>query len=65
MRPEDKQWIDGATYEQLLQRWRFAPTGDEMFQDDTGDYYQRVMAKRKIEIGPEAAVQASKMLGWA
>ena len=23
-----KKWIDNATYEQLLSRWRFAPIGD-------------------------------------
>ena len=24
-------WIDGASYEQLLRRWRFAPAGDPFF----------------------------------
>jgi hypothetical protein len=63
MTDEQKRWIDNANYEQLLRRWRFAPTGDLMFQGDTGDYYKEVMFKKR-DANPDEAVQASKNIGW-
>lgn len=59
-----KEWIDNASYEDLLRRWRFAPDGDPMFQGDTGDYYTIIMAKKRIEIGDAGHTQASKNIGW-
>ena len=46
-----KKWIDNATYEQLLSRWRFAPIGDLMFQGEVGDYYAEVMERKREEVG--------------
>ena len=60
---EMKQWIDGASYEQLLSKWRFAPSGDPIFQRPMGDYYKEVMDRKKAEVGPGAAVAASKSIG--
>lgn len=63
MEEETKNWIDNASYEELLQKWRFAPVGDPIFQGETGEYYSKVMfAKRNKD--PHAAVQASKNVGW-
>jgi hypothetical protein len=59
-----RAWIDGATYKQLLRRWRFGKAGDPAFQGEIGKHYAAVMAKRKAETGPEAAVRASKDIGW-
>ena len=59
-----KRWIDSATYEQLLSRWRYAPVGDPMFRDEVGKYYSEVMAKKRDEVGHEEAVRASKNIGW-
>ena len=42
-----KTWIDNASYRQLLQRWRFAPIGDLFFQGEIGDYYVKIIKKRK------------------
>lgn len=64
MTQEQKDWIDNASYEQLLSKWRYAPVGDPMFQEETGDYYADVMKKKKEEIGHEAHVAASKRIGW-
>jgi len=64
MTEKQKKWIDSACYENLLYRWRFAPIGDPMFQGDTGDYYAKVMAEKKKEIGATNAVAASKTIGW-
>jgi hypothetical protein len=61
MTPEQQRWIDSASYEQLLEKWRFAPAGDPMFQGDTGDYYSDVMSQKKSSCGH---VRASKNIGW-
>jgi hypothetical protein len=60
----EKDWIDNATYEQLLYRLRFSPAGDEMFVGDTGRYFSEVMKAKGVEIGHESRVQASKRIGW-
>ena len=60
---EMKQWIDGASYGQLLDRWRSAPAGEPIFQRPMGDYYKEVMDRKKAEVGPGAAVAASKAIG--
>lgn len=56
-----KQWIDNASYESLLTRWRFALIGDPMFQGEIGDYYSKVMAEKRKTADH---VQASKNVGW-
>lgn len=61
MRKQDKDWIDNATYEQLLAHWRFAPVGDRMFQDETGKYYVKVMEEKRRHVN---AAAASKRVGW-
>jgi hypothetical protein len=63
MTPEQKKWIDEASYQDLLARWRFALTGDPFFQGASGTYYAKVMADRR-DADPDAAVRASKLIGW-
>lgn len=61
--PENKQHIDSLNYAQLLNNWRNATVGDEWFQGETGVYWQdRMFALKNAD--PEAAVQASKNIGW-
>jgi hypothetical protein len=61
----DKGWIDGADYETLLRRWRFAKAGeDSIFQGEIGQYYKTVMFRKRDELGVELAAQASKNVGW-
>lgn len=60
---QDKEWIDKASYEDLLRRWRFATAGDPVFQADTGEYYSKIMSERR-DANPDAAVAASKRIGW-
>lgn len=62
--PKNKEWIDNATYETLLSKWRFAPVGDPLFMGETGEYYGNIMAKKKKEIGQAGHVAASKNIGW-
>jgi len=59
-----KEWIDGATYAELLSKWRFAKVGSPWFQGEIGKYYSKVMFERKKQVGEGAAVAASKAVGW-
>lgn len=58
-----KAWIDNASYEQLLFKWRNAPVGDPWFQGAVGDYYLRIMSERR-NADPAEHVRASKSIGW-
>lgn len=59
-----KDWIDNATYEELLRRWRNASAGDPFFQGETGKYYSEVMARKRGETPHAEQVAASKRIGW-
>lgn len=63
MTPKEKNWIDNASYEQLLRKWRNAPAGDSWFQGETGKYFANVMAEKKAQ-NPGGAIRASKNTGW-
>ena len=59
---EGKAWIDGASYEELLYRWRFGPIGSPWFVGKLGEYYKKVLAaKRNAESNPGCV---SKRIGW-
>ena len=64
MTEDQKNWIDRSTYKMLLEKWRFAPVGDQIFQGESGKYYSEVMADRRKTLGPEVHTQASKEIGW-
>jgi len=64
MTPEQKEWIDNATYEELLREWRFAPAGAAFFQGEAGDYFFKVIAEKKKEAGEEEHTRVSKKIGW-
>lgn len=56
-----KKWIDNASYEQLLAKWRFAKIGDPYFQGEIGEYYSKVMNEKRKNANH---TQASKTIGW-
>ena len=58
------EWVDNATYSQLLERWRHAPAGDEMFVGEFARYYSNVMHEKKLMLDDGMAVQISKEIGW-
>lgn len=63
--PEVKAEIDAKSYYDLLQRWRFSPCGDEMFQGESGKYWQlRMKELRSLPGGDEEHVRCSKAIGW-
>lgn len=61
MDEKTKEWIDNASYEQLLVRWRYASIGDPIFQGECGEYYSKIMAQKRETTNH---VQASKNVGW-
>lgn len=64
MTQEQKEWIDNASYEALLHKWRFAPIGDMTFQGEDGDYYAKVMFEKKDALDHTEQVAVSKRVGW-
>jgi hypothetical protein len=59
-----RAWIDGASYEDLLRKWRFSPSGDPMLMGEVGTYYKTVMDRRGLELSAEERVAISKRIGW-
>jgi len=64
VKKEHKEFIDNASYEELLKNWRFCPSGDPLFQGETGDYYMKVMNEKKNNLSPDEQVTVSKNIGW-
>jgi len=58
------EWIDRASYTDLLNKWRFEPSGSPWFQGSMGDYYKKVMLNKKNKLSNVAQVLASKTVGW-
>ena len=62
MTEQEKKQIDEMSYKDMLSLWRFTPCGHPLFQGDTGDYYAQVMGGKRVAIGNDACVSASKSL---
>ena len=60
---EVKMMIDSMTYTEMLNKWRFAPAGDPLFEGESGEYFADLMAERRAS-NPEEHVRASKTIGW-
>ena len=54
-----KKEIDAMSQFEMARRWRFAKSGDKIFQGETGEYFAKVF-KEKGGMTPEI----SKRLGW-
>jgi len=61
MTDQQKEWIDNASYEKLLTKWRFNSSEDTIFHGDAGNYYIAVMDKKKEGVD---FVTISKRVGW-
>lgn len=66
MDKEDKDWIDNASYAQLLAKCRFAPIGHRFFSNKTEVqiYFESACAKARNELTQEQRVGISKQVGW-
>jgi hypothetical protein len=60
---ENKAHIDSLSHYTLLERIRFAPSGNPWMQGETGDYWITRREEKRAE-NPGAAVRDSKTLGW-
>lgn len=58
-----REYIDNASYGQLLHKWRFAPSGDPFLQGEIGDYYKEVMFTKKDALEHSEQVRISKAVG--
>jgi hypothetical protein len=61
MDPSLKAKIDAMSHYQLCERWRFAKSGDPLFQSANGDYFKHKLFDEYGGFTPEI----SKQLGWA
>ena len=61
---ELKKWIDEASYEDLLRKWRNAPAGDKFFFGDMGVYFEDAMKSKRAEVGDAEHTRASRSIGW-
>lgn len=61
---ELKAKIDNMEYRQMLSLWRFAPVGDQMFTDESGEYFADIMSKKRNSLEPGEHAQISKDIGW-
>jgi len=57
-----RDWIDNASYEELLRKWRYAPIGSPWFAGELGDHYAIVMKKKREQVGHAEAVATSKRI---
>lgn len=64
MTEAEKQWIDKASYFDLLAKWRYAPAGEQIFQGESGRYYAEVLERRRSEIGGAEHSRISREIGW-
>lgn len=64
--PEQLRLIDQInrmSYLELLEKWRFAPSGCPYFVGEVGQHYSRRIAELRAA-DPAGHVEASKALGW-
>ena len=61
---EMKKIIDNMNYRTMLTKWRFALSGDPMFQGEVGKYFEKVMIELRKEIGDVQHTRISKEIGW-
>jgi len=54
--------IDAASYEELLEVWRFSPISSPCFQGDIGQHFRDVIAQKRKACPDPVAV--SKRIGW-
>lgn len=63
MTQEMKKWIDAASYQDLLAKWRFEPIGSHWFEGEAGEYFKEVMKTKRENTSLGEQVAASKAMG--
>ena len=58
------KWINEASLEDLMRKWRFAPSGDPFFNFEVGAHFSEILTLRKDRAGQDECVRISKKIGW-
>ena len=59
-----KAWVNQASYEELLSKWRFASIGDPFFSTpEVSEYFHQHLIEKRRETTDDG-VAASKRIGW-
>lgn len=64
MNKNDKKIIDDMPYREMFSLRRFAPVGHRYFLDNTGEYFMKIMAEKRMHITDAEYTQISKSVGW-
>lgn len=65
MTPEQKEWIDNASYEELLRKWRYSTFSDPLFRSETGTYFSEALAEYRKTMTTQEKVAISKRIGFS
>jgi len=56
-------WIDGASYGELLSRWRFEPVGSPWFAGEVGDHFTVAMSRKRKDTPHDDQVSVKQVVG--
>lgn len=59
-----EDWIDAATYEDLLRKWRFAKVDDPIFVGKEGKKFRDKLNAKREELTQQEIEEISKRVGW-
>lgn len=59
-----ENWIENASYEDLLRRWRFGPLDDPAFKGETGKLFSKKLFEMQAALSDDERVAVSKKVGW-
>lgn len=60
---EKLDWINQASFEDLLRKWRFAPAGDPFLKGHIGDHFNKIYCQRRNSLDPGEFTRISKKIG--
>ena len=61
---EKKKYLDSLSFDELLRKWRFEPSGSPLTSGEVGDYFYKIFQEKRAEISPEEFTRISKRVGW-
>ena len=59
--PNMQKIIDKMSYEEMLRKWRFTPSGSPFFEGELGQYFKKRMLLLRNFVDHE---EISKKVGW-
>ena len=60
-----KEQIDSMSYKSMFCLWRFAPAGEPMFAEESGEYFRQVFEERRTTLPAGEHAHISKQLEWS